>query len=235
MADRNDLSGPYEEHLDLSTMSKEFLIGLLGVWSNSYASLNKGLFGALLKRMPIEEAAEVIVETFTPMYKDNMPLLTSLSGIEPKTVQDLHTIARLSLDGELMQKQNGVNSNVFESEAKWSDANNMHSRVRKCPYLEGMEMIGAPDSMKNAVCFDVEEPLLELVFQQDNPDMPRIGIDILKAGARRSKSELCCEWKFRKAVPNDVRPVVMVLDEKYPAHAAARDARRAAKAEAAQQ
>ena len=61
MADRNDLSGPYEEHLDLSTMSKEFLIGLLGVWSNSYASLNKGLFGALLKRMPIEEAAEVIV------------------------------------------------------------------------------------------------------------------------------------------------------------------------------
>jgi hypothetical protein len=134
-----------------------------------------------------------------------------------------------------MQKQNGVNSNVFESEAKWSDANNMHSRVRKCPYLEGMEMIGAPDSMKNAVCFDVEEPLLELVFQQDNPDMPRIGIDILKAGARRSKSELCCEWKFRKADPNDVRPVVMVLDEKYPAHAAARDARRAAKAEAAQQ
>jgi hypothetical protein len=99
----------------------------------------------------------------------------------------------------------------------------------------GDQMIGAPDSMKNAVCFDVEEPLLELVFQQDNPDMPRIGIDILKAGARRSKSELCCEWKFRKADPNDVRPVVMVLDEKYPAHAAARDARRAAKAEAAQQ
>lgn len=229
MADRKDLTGPYREHIDLTEMSKDFLIGLLGVWSNSYASINKGLFGALLKRMSVEEAAEVIVETFTPMYQDNMPLLTKLSGIEPKTVQDLHTIARLSLDGELVVGDGAP----FESEAHWSDADHMHARVHKCPYLEGMELIGAQDSMKNTVCFDVEEPLLALVFQQDNPAMPRIDIDILKAGARKCSSELCCEWKFRARGADSTRPVVMILDEKYPAHAAERDARRAARASGA--
>ncbi|MDY0067885.1 MAG: hypothetical protein RBS02_16045 [Steroidobacteraceae bacterium] len=226
MADKNDLTGPYQEHVDLHDMSKEFLVGLLGIWSNSYASINKGLFGALLKRMPIEEAAQVIVETFTPMYKDNMPLLTKLSGIEPKTVQDLHSIARLSLDGDLIVGDRAP----FKSEATWSDANHQHAKVHSCPYLEGMEMIGAPAHMMNTVCFDVEEPLLELVYQQDNPAMPRVDIDLLKAGARKSKKELCCEWKFKAHDPNVKRPVVKILDEKYPAHVATREANKAANA-----
>lgn len=207
-------------------MSKEFLIGLLGIWSKSYASINKGLFGALLKRMSLEEAADVIVETFTPMYKDNMPLLTKLSGIEPKTVQDLHTIARLSLDSELIVGDGAP----FQSETTWADANHMHAEVQSCPYLEGMETIGAPDQMLNTVCFDVEEPLLYLVSQQDNPKMPRVDIDILKAGARKSKKELCCEWKFKASDPNAKRPAVMILDENYPAHAAEREAHKAARA-----
>ena len=132
------MTGPYQEHVDLNDMSKEFLVGLLGIWSNSYASINKGLFGALLKRMSIGEAAEVIVETFTPMYKDNMPLLTKLSGIEPKTVQDLHTIARLSLDGELIVGDGAP----FESKTRWDDQNHMSAEVQVCPYLESMENIG---------------------------------------------------------------------------------------------
>ena len=51
--------------------------------------------------------------------------------------------------------------------------------------------------MMNTVCFDVEEPLLELVFQQDNPAMPRVDIDILKAGARKSKKESVLQVDFQ--------------------------------------
>jgi hypothetical protein len=191
MADRSDLSGPYEEELDLTTMSKEWLIELIKIWQNQYSSLNKGLFGALLTRMPIGEAAQVVVETFTPMYEDNMPKLNKLAGIEPKTYLDLNTVARLSIDGNLTGKASG-----FESKETIISPNHMMSEVAHCPYLEDMEKVGAPEEMQTAVCYKVEEPLIRLVYQQNNPDMPKIKFIQKKGGPRKSPNELCCAWEF---------------------------------------
>lgn len=191
MADRNDLSGPYAEELDLTTMSKEWLIKLLEIWQKQYGSLNKGLFAALLKRMPIDEAKDIVIETFTPMYTDNMPLLTELAGIEPKTFLDILTVSRLSIDGDLTGKAAG-----FESENEIISSNHYISTVAHCPYLEDLEKAGAPPEMMKAVCFDVEEPLIRLVFQQNDPKMPKIKITQLKGGPRQSKDEPCCKWVF---------------------------------------
>ncbi|MBM4462707.1 MAG: hypothetical protein FJ012_05135 [Chloroflexi bacterium] len=191
MADRNDLRGPYELEVDLTTMSKEWLIKLLVIWHRQYASLNAGLFGALLKRMPIDEAKDVVVETFTPMYTDNMPLLTKLAGIKPRTFLDLLTVSRLSLDGNLTGKHGR-----FESTEEIISPNHLISTVAHCPYLEDLEKAGAPPEMMNAICVGVEEPLMQLVFQQNDLKMPKIKITRLRGGPRKSPGEPCCKWEF---------------------------------------
>ncbi len=192
MADLNDLKGPYQDKLDLKNMSKDWLIGLLNVWHHQYGSLMKGLFTALLTRMPPEEAAKIVVEAVSPMMADNQELIVKLAGIEPKTFLDLNSIARLSLDGDAMGRDGR-----FESKETIFSPNHMISEVRHCPYLEDMEAAGAPPEMQTLVCYQVEEPLMHLVYHQNNPRMPRLKITQLKGGARKSKDELCCKFEFQ--------------------------------------
>lgn len=191
MADRNDLRGPYQDHIDLTQMSKEWLIQLLNVWQVWFAQINAGLFQSLLaKGMSMEEVTDVVVQTMTPAYQKCMPMLNKLAGLDPpQTMLEYNTVAGLAIDGNLTK------ASTFESKEKIIDENHFTSTVTHCPYLEEMEKLGVPE-LVTAICHGVEAKLMPLVYQID-PENPQIEITFLIEPPRKSPNDPACAYDFQ--------------------------------------
>jgi len=185
MKERNDLSGAYEDTINLQEMSKEFLIKLLGEWQEQYRVLNEGLYEAALKRVPMEQFNEILIAANMHMYQATMPRLNKLAGIEPKTLLDLNRVGQLSIDSNKSQ-------GYFESYEEIISPNHFVATVTKCPYLEAAEDMGIPEFIK-PLCEVVEPALMPFYYQNH----PKLKITPLKLPPRQSKSEICCKLEFK--------------------------------------
>ncbi len=182
---RDNLRGPYEDTINLHEMSKEFLIGLLKEWQEQYRVLNEGLYEAALKRIPMEQFNEILIDANKHMYQAAMPRLNRLAGIEPKTLLDYNRVGQLSIDANKSQ-------GYFESHEEIISPNHFISTVTKCPYLEAAENMGIVEFIK-PLC-EVVEPALMPYYYQNHP---KLKITALKLPPRKDKSEICCKLEFK--------------------------------------
>jgi len=185
MEERQDLKGPYEDTIELEEMSREFLIKLLKEWQEQYRVLNEGLYAAALKRIPMEQFNEILMEANEHMYKATMPRLNRLAGIEPETLLDLNRVGQLSIDANKSQ-------GYFVSHEEILSPNHFISTVTKCPYLEAAEDMGIPEFIR-PLC-EVVEPYLMPFYYQNHP---KLKITPLKLPPRKDKSEICCKLEFK--------------------------------------
>ena len=176
----NDYSGEFIPDLKFSDFTPDMLSELLKLYSKLYIAVDGFWYLAVKERINNEEALACDIKVWERGSKYELAKITKLLNINGNDVIAL---------SKAMQVSPWFQHIKYKIE--FDDKNNATLTVTDCPTLNALEKEGT--GREEQICQIVEPKVFNEFALFFNPD---IKVNCLKIPPRKSKDEICCQWKF---------------------------------------
>ncbi|MBM4451789.1 MAG: hypothetical protein FJ013_03340 [Chloroflexi bacterium] len=183
MKELTDYSGEFNPKLKPEDLSKELLVDLLKLYGRLYRAVDGFWYLAVMDKVNEETATECDFAVWEQMAKYEVERINKISGVQGTDVPAFMKYLQLSPWAWNM-----------EWDVELSDADSAVLTVTKCYTLEALEREGK--GRDGSFCKEIETKMWDIWAAGLNPN---IKFTYTKLPPRKSKDDICCQWKVEMA------------------------------------